>query len=330
MYFKIKNFLFYGLKYMGIYDFFSFLNRNSIPILCYHGVSTQDEHEFMPSNFIKFKTFKKRIEILEKRGYKIISLEQACDQVKNNSVQGKNVVLTIDDGFYPIFDELIPYLIDKRIPITCYITSYKSQHETPIFRLLVQYIFWKAKTSSATITSYTNSEVSIDTMWDFINFAESNLTREQRLETAKELAQKLNVPLNDERLRAYSIANKQTLKEFGTRGLDLQLHTHKHNMNLPLDKLKVDIQKNKDYLSGTTDNKLVHFCYPSGVWKKEHFDILKGLGVQTATTCDDGFLNKDTNLFSIPRIIDSENISSIVFESELSGFGLWIRKLFSK
>ena len=145
MYFTLKNSTLKILKILGIFRLFRHLNKHKIPVLCYHGVSIDDEHEFMPANYMTFQTFKSRIHFLQKSGYRIISLQDSLDMIKDKKIEKNCVVLTIDDGFTPIFDELIPFLNKNEIPITAYITSYKSKFEIPIFRLVAQYLFWKSK-----------------------------------------------------------------------------------------------------------------------------------------------------------------------------------------
>jgi hypothetical protein len=83
MYFTLKNSTLKILKTFGIFRLSRYLNKHKIPVLCYHGVSIEDEHEFMPANYMTFKTFKSRIHFLQKSGYQIISLQDSLDMIKN-------------------------------------------------------------------------------------------------------------------------------------------------------------------------------------------------------------------------------------------------------
>ena len=332
MYFKLKNVILKVLKKMGLFRLFKFLNSSKIPVLCYHGVSINDEHLFMPGNFIQFEVFKKRIEAIESLGYKIISLDQALEMHKSKQIEKNSVVLTIDDAFIPIFDELIPFLVKKQIPITCYVTSYKSLHQVPIFRLVCQYFFWKTKRDTFNLEheKLGSKKWSIaQDMWKFISEVEEKFTREERELLLAEISKELEVQYTNDIRKTFSIASHDLLDKFKSK-IDIQLHTHYHNMELPLQRLEEDMLLNREYLKDLNEKKQIHFCYPSGVWNSKHFDLLEKNGVVTATTCDSGLMGIDTHLYKIPRIIDSNKMSQIVFESELCGFNSFLRKLINK
>jgi peptidoglycan/xylan/chitin deacetylase (PgdA/CDA1 family) len=99
---------------------------------------------------------------------------------------------------------------------------------------------------------------------------------------------------------------------------------------MKLERFKKDIQKNIDYLKEVVNYPLDHFCYPSGQWDENMIPILKELEIKSATTCDPGLMDIDTNPYKIPRIIDSESMSELVFYSEISGVSSRLRKLFNK
>jgi len=342
MYFTLKNSTLKILKILGIFRLFRHLNKHKIPVLCYHGVSIDDEHEFMPANYMTFQTFKSRIHFLQKSGYRIISLQDSLDMIKDKKIEKNCVVLTIDDGFTPIFDELIPFLNKNEIPITAYITSYKSKFEIPIFRLVAQYLFWKSKKNKISledldITTKTGSPVEFkeirteDDLWEFIRLCEANCKRKQRQEALAFLAKEFGVELTPDIIKAHSIANLKILKDFAKcETLDIQLHTHTHKTKMKIESFKKDIQKNIDYLREVVSYPLEHFCYPSGQWNEEMIPVLKELNIKSATTCDPGLMDTDTNPYKIPRIIDSESMNELVFYSEISGVSSWLRKLFNK
>lgn len=332
MYFIFKRSLFRIGKYVGIFSLFRFINSKKVPILCYHGGSTIDEHKFMPSNFMQFEVFKKRIKTIKDLGYEIISLDDALEMYKEKSIQKNKVVITIDDGFVSIFDKIIPFLAQEKIPVTVYITSYKSQKEIPIFRLIAQYYFWKTDKkefySEHRLLSKKSWNITTDG-WDLIKEVEKTFSRLEKQEFIKELSEKLKVEYNQKVLDAFRIADYKLLEKF-KNNIDFQLHTHYHNMNLPLEELDIDFQKNIEYLKDLNSKKQVHFCFPSGVWRERHFLLLKKYDIQTATTCDSGLFSLKSNLYTLPRIIDSNNMSQISFESELCGLSSFLRTLVNK
>ncbi len=341
MYFTLKNSTLKILKLFGLFQLFRIKNIDKIPILCYHGVSINDEHEFMPSNYMRFETFKSRILFLKRMGYRIISLQESLEMVRNKNIEKNCIVITIDDGFTPIFDELVPFLIDQNLPATIYVTSYKSKYEVPIFRLVAQYLFWKSEKNieleKIDIEKADGTKLELKKMrteeelWEFITLCEQTCKRKERFRILHSLASEFNLELTPSIIKAHSIANKETLTKFGQhKNINLQLHTHSHKTKLTALGFKKDIIKNIEYLEQTVSHPLVHFCYPSGHWEEEMIPILKELNIQSATTCDLGLMDKQTDPYKIPRIIDSESISEIVFYAEIVGLSSWLRNLLNK
>lgn len=337
MYIKIKNVLLYLFKITGTIKLSRLVNNDKICILCYHGVSTSDEHGFMPSNYITFSTFKKRIDWLISQDFNFISLDQATENLKNNKVQKKSVVITIDDGFIPCFDEMVPYLLYKNIPATMYVTTYYGLKKKPIFRLAVQYIKWKLdkRVDLSSLAGKfglffenfifdTNNETSL---WEFINYCENDLKSADRVIVLRELQNLLNYQLPENIKRSFTIIHPDDLKAWSDKGLDIQVHTHCHDCPDLHEHFTEDLNKNISYLSPSNPNNLFHFCYPSGIWSEKDFKVLNDFNMKTATTCELGLASTTDHPLALPRIIESEAMTMLQFEAEVNGIGDYLRKL---
>ena len=327
----IKKYSLYLLKVCGVFSLFSYINRNRSLVLCYHGIAQNDEHLFMPANYVTMKRFKKRIEKLKRNGYDFITLEELSEKIKKKCLSNKELVITIDDGFESIFCEMIPYLEEKSIPSTLYITTMNSSHNYPIFRLASAYAFWKTKNElfypSKTSVNYqekveTKNHQSI---WKFITKVEENYDFKNRELILKEILKQLDVKLTPNLLKSFKLLELAKLEQLELNLTSIQLHTHSHDMTLEVEKLKEDIIKNKNILSDYTVNELNHFCYPSGIYNEEHFPVLKELDIETATTCEHGLVDHKTNPLAIPRLVINSNMSEIVFEAELNGLMSFFR-----
>jgi peptidoglycan/xylan/chitin deacetylase (PgdA/CDA1 family) len=338
VYIKLKNAFLILLKFSGVFALARFLNRKKLPILCYHGISVNDEHLFMPSNYITFKTFQKRIELLIQNNYRFIRLSDALNLLQQNQLPPRSVVLTIDDGFTNTFKEMIPFLLQRKIPVMNYITTYKTINQTPIFRLATQYLFWKLQGSldvsilkDGLLENYTEDKtILIDSgqsMWQLIRYAETKLSDSKRHELLKELQRLSGITIDADTMDSFTIASESILKEFSEKGLDIQLHTHRHLTPELAQDLKKEIQDNIDVLSKVASHKLEHFCYPSGVWAQKDLAPLKEMQIQTATTCDPGLCDQSVDWLKLPRIIESEAMSMLQFEAEVIGIGDWLRKI---
>jgi peptidoglycan/xylan/chitin deacetylase (PgdA/CDA1 family) len=329
---RLKLIIYKICKALGVFALFAKINKNKIPILCYHSIALADEGEFIPGNFIRFEKFKTRINKLKSMGYKFISLGEAIDKIKHKKPIKNEVVITIDDGFKSIFHEMIPYLKQEKIPHTLYLTTNKMQEDTPIFRLLIRYVFWKSEVTTLKIDEYQHkiNIKELSEIFDFINYIEKNYHHKERYQIYLNIKEILQVNVSKEIEKSFTIEDQTQISKIQDHITDIQLHTHIHDMTLPQHELKADIQKNMDIIEDMVDEKndeLIHFCYPSGVYDEEHFSLLEEYNIESATTCNPGLVHYNSNLLELPRIIDSQSMDDLVFEAEITGFGEMLRKI---
>ena len=121
---SIKNSVFLVSKYLGLFSLSRWLLRNKVRVLCYHGFTMNDEHKNVPGLFIEPEEFEKRISYLQRKGYKVIGLEQAYREVGGRVKSKDRVVLTIDDGYVSVLREAAPIMKQYNFPSTLYVTSY--------------------------------------------------------------------------------------------------------------------------------------------------------------------------------------------------------------
>ncbi len=102
--------------------------------------------------------------------------------------------------------------------------------------------------------------------------------------------------------------------------VDLQLHTHNHDLPLGATAAKQELAHNRAFLRKFCSTPRVHFCYPSGKWDVRHIPILKQSGIKSATTCVQGLNDNKTERLALKRFVDGEHIRQIQFEAAVSGF----------
>ena len=112
------------------------------------------------------------------------------------------------------------------------------------------------------------------------------------------------------------------------QGMDIQLHTRRHNFPSDLTICRRELEQNKTDLEPLVGHELFHFCYPSGQWLPEHRSILEAFNIESATTTDPGFNDANSNLLQLNRFLDSDTTSSVEFEAEINGFAELLRNAF--
>ncbi|MBL6991217.1 MAG: polysaccharide deacetylase family protein [Bacteriovoracaceae bacterium] len=325
-----KLYVLYILKHIGFFKILLFLNRKKLRILCYHGLSYRDEHRFSPGLFMTPDTFKMRIDAINALGLDVLPLEDAVNKLFAGELKRPTVVITFDDGFVSTFELGIPILKQFSYPSTVYVTTYYQQKQNPIFRLIVQYFFWRTQCDLLDLKGYSlpfegsyplsTTDDKSTICWKLIDFAEQELQEYQRLELTKKLQKSLKIAISDNFApKLMMLATDQVLKDSQSDGVDIQLHTHRHRLPENPKECNGEVESNKAILEKIMDKKLNHMCYPSGIWSPDHFACLRTVKVSTATTCDPGINKKDTNSLALKRYLDSEEKKQIEFEADICG-----------
>lgn len=109
------------------------------------------------------------------------------------------------------------------------------------------------------------------------------------------------------------------MAELAGKGIDFQLHTHRHRLFEEREAFTADLHMNRSLLEGATGRVATHFCYPSGVYRRDAMAWLREAGVTSATTCDPGLAAHDTPSLLLPRLVVTESLSPLTFESWASG-----------
>jgi peptidoglycan/xylan/chitin deacetylase (PgdA/CDA1 family) len=303
------------LRAVGAFALARWITRAGLRILCYHGISSGDEHAFNPTLFMRESVFRRRLQILKERGYPVISLEQAAaGRYPSNAV-----VITIDDGWVSTLERLAPALHEMGFPSTLYVCTYYCEHRFPVFNVYCRYVF------SKDVQPFDLPEFSF--YW-----LSERLTRQAAMERLLVLGETLSF---DGRARLATSLGEAARMGAGTQfhyvsiddlralqafGVDIQLHTHRHLF--PADDaqaMRREIRDNRAACRTVVEDVQRHFCYPSGEWAEGCFDVLAEQGIETATTCENRLTYADTCRFAVGRFVDSDNTPEVVFEAELSG-----------
>lgn len=332
----LKNWIYSVAKSAGLFAVASQLTRNSLGILCYHGFSFRDEHLFRPKLFQTAELFAQRMRHLQRAGYRSLPLDEGMRRLREGTLGRKDLVITIDDGFHSVAALAAPILLDAGFTATIYVTTYYVEHNNPIFRIALQYMFWKTVRDSFTVGDLlgeprnqvtTRGEAGEKILWQLIEHGETRLDESDRVSLARKLAQRLEVDFDEIVLsRRLTLMNAPEVASLARLGFDIQLHTHRHRFPDNSQQARRELDDNRRVLLPLTGGRpLNHLCYPSGEWSPAVWPSLISNGVETATTCDPGFNSPLTPPYALGRFLDFQSTPQIVFEAEVSGFGHLLR-----
>lgn len=307
----------------------SLRRQNRLLILCYHGLSQSDEHEWAPDLYMTAAQFRQRLSCLRASRASVLSLDEGLFRLRNGTLPTRSVTITFDDGYYDFLAHAAPALSEFGYPATVYLTTYYSKYRLPVYNLVLDYIFWKSGRGTIALPDH-----GLDEEMDLRDLANrqkvvQHLRRwmdDRRLDTAakddvaRSLAERLGVNYQEIlQRRMLQILSPDEVATVAKNGVDVQLHTHRHRM--PHDHALFDreIDDNRQQILAMTGKVPVHFCYPSGVYSPRFFAWLKGQGVESATTCDKGLARQTSEMLKLPRVLDDTKMPMLRFESVVSG-----------
>ncbi len=117
--------------------------KNTLVILCYHGISLRDEHEWEGGLYITPGRFRQALQWLRDWDANVLPLQEGLARLRADSLPPRSVVITFDDGFYDFYRHAWPLLSEFGYPSTLYLTTYHTLYRLPIFNLAVNYMLWK-------------------------------------------------------------------------------------------------------------------------------------------------------------------------------------------
>lgn len=327
-------------KILGLFELASWLTRNQIRILGYHGIWFLDKH-FGNFLFMSSDRFQARMAWLKQSKYTIISLDEAIKRLQQKKTTPYSIVITIDDGWYGSYKYMLPILEQNLFPATLYVYTEAVELQKPLFHIMISAIFnLTEKKVLKTFNAETNEELEVDisdsekkqlVLSDILEKL-SKLKNLQKESLCREITIALGFDYESiYKSRQFGLMSFDEIHQANNRGLDIQLHTHTHTVDIKApEKLIEEIDVNKKKLQPYVDSTLEHFCYPSGTYNPEMQHYLKKSKVVSGTLCDTGLVTSASNLYELNRILDGQLISQLEFEGEVSGFLELIRQIRNK
>jgi len=313
--------------------------RRRLLILCYHGVSTIDEHEWDGELYVPPALLRDRLCHLRENGYNILPLAEACSRLRSGTLPRRSVALTFDDGATDFASTALPLLREFNAPATVYLTTYYSDVRLPVFDVALSYVLWRGRRRRVDLSSLCERA---EPLWGQTAAERANANQVLRNYAA---ARGLDAWAKNELVAAVAALIGVSYADIATRGLfqimapdvvatlpsdlvDVQLHTHRHRTPSNREQFMRELHENAERihaLRGETAS-LAHFCYPSGVYESAFLPWLRDAGIEYATTTVPGLASADDDPLLLPRMVDTTARSALAFEAWASGFAALLPK----
>jgi len=305
--------------------------RSRLLILCYHGVSLRDEHEWNPSLYVAPAALRARLQLLHTLGCTVLPLDEAVRRLRANELPPRSVVLTFDDGYVDFERQAHPLLQEFAMPATVYLPTLLCGSNRPVFRLAVAYLLWKARGRTLDLGGLTDRqravyELTTDNGRRRANDAIVGTAQRERLSVADkdrfaaEVARRVDVDYEAiASAGMLTIMPPESARQLAASRVSFELHTHSHRTLESGAQLAAELETNRAALERITSIAPRHFCYPSGVYCAEFVRVLRSGAVRSATTCDPGLAGRATDPLLLPRFVDSSAVSELEFEGWVTG-----------
>jgi peptidoglycan/xylan/chitin deacetylase (PgdA/CDA1 family) len=309
--------------------------RERLLILCYHGVSLDDEHHWRPGLYVSPQTLARRFEILRRAEAAVLPLDEAIDRLYANDLPPRAVALTFDDGYQDFLRRAYPLLQQYGYAATVYLPTQRVLQNYPIPQLIVSYLLWKHRAGRLDGRGIAG----LDTVYDLADeptrrrivlallarFSHDKLSPRGKDAVVRDVAARLGADYDA--LVDFGLLRLMTAKQvrrLSEAGISFELHTHRHRTPEDPAHFRKEVDDNRRHLEAIIGRRASHFCYPSGVYRASYPAVLKADGVRSATTCDPDLAARTSDALLLPRFVDTEMVSDIEFESWVTGAACWL------
>jgi len=297
-------------------------------ILCYHGVARFDEHEWDASLYVTAERLRQRMELLRQEQCTVLPLAEAVSRLQSGTLPPRAVTITFDDGYQDFYFVAFPVIESFGFPVTLYLTTYYVEYNRPIFDLMCSYLLWKGRVQGSLhwpevfpVPRSLDAAGRQAATLTIKAFASSGkLSGREKDHLLGRLAGQLGIDYEELcRRRVLHLITPQEARELVARGVDVQLHTHRHRVYRARESMFLELDDNRRRLETYRTDPPQHFCYTNGTYFNEHLEYLSEYGIRSATTCFRGLCTARTHPMLLPRLVDTMTISDLEFRSWLTG-----------
>jgi peptidoglycan/xylan/chitin deacetylase (PgdA/CDA1 family) len=293
-------------RYLGLFALARRRTRNKLRILCYHGLWTTPGSSFGDRLFMSPEQFRNRMLRVKRSGATVMRLDDAMNALENDRLPPSALVITADDGWASTYTHMLPILEELQLPATVYVTSWYAERRMPVLNVAIDFIHQSAQRSAS------ESKPTIDRI--------NALPIEERDQALRDYSLELGVSLDWWAARQFHLMTPDEVADAAKRGLDIQLHTHRHTSNLPT--LHSELSQNRSCLAawtGLPTTYFRHFCYPSGRFHDGIGEILAAYDIRSATLVEQGMNSVPFDRYRLRRFLDGRSISDVEFDCYVAG-----------
>ena len=256
-----------------------------------------------------------------RRHYRVISLIQMMEELRDPPARGQSVVVTFDDGYAGTYFGAFPVLKEYAIPATVYLTAGSIETgEAPWY----DRIFLQLQQAAPQLALSLDIDHKVE-LSNFGNRVEAAMTVVMYLRTLRDddrrrWCESLDgiTPLRSRSQIQGAMMNWDQIREMQAAGVSFGCHTMTHPVlsRLDTEAMRKEIAESKRLIESRLDTYVSDFAFPFGKPKdcgSIGASTLRELGLKTAMTTIVGVNQPGADLFRLRRMVQGNETSLAMF-----------------
>lgn len=300
-------------------------------ILCYHRIGTGGIPLYSE---LPQRDFEAQMRFLRKR-YRVVSLEEVCDGLRNGVSAEPGVAVTFDDGYEGVFTEAFPVLSEYRIPATVFLTvdsieTGRVAWYDRVFLILQVLPPGKLDLHLDASRSFqlSSKQTRLAAATEIVTVLRS-LPDWRRKEYCADLEKRVTLDERDVTGRMLNWSQVQTMQQ---AGIAFGSHTVTHPVvgRLPPPEMERELADSKRFLEAKLGCPVLDFAFPFGKFDECALElssaILSRCGYRSAATTIPGVNTAAVSRFALQRVAIGEERNLAMFAFRLSQLFLFMRR----
>lgn len=282
------------------------MSTKKLIVLTYHRIFLKSDE--MHPNEVHVAKFTWQMELLH-RYFNVLSLSDALAHIEVGSLPPRSVCLTFDDGYASCYSEVLPILQRFGFSAGFFVVS-SALNKRGMWN------DWVVETVRSISADYLDlSHLGLEhyrlddkaSVANKIVEAIKYLPLQQRTEICKNIGLLCETPFEALMLTTEQIQEMQKL------GMEIGGHTQNHPIlkNLTLSEAEQEIRLDKQELEQIINAPIRYFAYPNGKldydYISDHVRLVKQCGYEAALTTEKGHVDRNSDLWQLPRLSPWDN-----------------------
>lgn len=282
----------------------SFSKEHRLTIITYHRILECED--LLLETEPDLATFRWQMEVLA-TNFNVLPLYDAVQALRNGTLPPRAVCISFDDGYRSTHDLALPVLQEYGLPATVFVTSaYLGEGNMWNDRILEA--IRSVPDGDLDLSSIEMGQHRIANINDRkdllkkVNDGCKYLNPQRRLDVIEQLEQ-----LTGNKITPALMLTREMVASLSRSGVEIGGHTVNHPIltKLPDELARKEIVDNKHQLEEIIGKPVRLFAYPNGKvgmdFDQRHMHIAREAGFAAAFTTSIGAVEKDTDLYQIPR-----------------------------